>query len=737
MQYSYYYAEQLGTTAKHEEHTVKYDTEDGSTVETNVSGGRTSEMGIDLSALPHVLSVLTDLYESPVEAVIREYATNARDAHKEVGNDAPIKVYLPSEHSPVYEVVDTGVGMSEDTLHDVFSLYGASTKRDSDDFNGMLGLGCKAALTYTPQFVLVSVKDGIKSRAIIIRQPSGVPSITTKTSATDEPNGTSVQVPVIDVDAFNDRARTFFSYWERGTVLVNGEEPSPIWENENVIQLDDDVLLIPSGVHGGNTIVRVVMGDVAYPLDYSHSNKVTEPLAHGATVIARVRIGEASLTPNREALRYTPKTEAMVAVLADYVKEATERRFNERIVDAPTAGAAMAIAAEARQVMWRFNATWQGKAVPIRISVAGRGRYGRHDAQASYGIEWTDGDLHVSTANDLDTQSKTLRPDRTTLVITNYTNVSVSNVNKAKVQQWSEENLDDNPRLVLFRPAKSKSLTLWMDDSPNLHFADWDDVKGVNLTDRLSRAVRPARASTSGPSTAAPSDDLSEVRRVQTDGEYRVVTREAVLEWDKVVMIAPSDMKKVDRGHLARRLEVFGGYLIVVNMSRQDEALEVFTNLTTEEEIVSSGTRARFDALDVTLLAHHRETQYSDEWGSSLRTADTFLREANRRGPFGQHHRVLSVRAIVDKFNRSEKEHIKLRRLYSDLQSTGAEVPVYVKAMWGWACETLPESLRIDLNAPIAHHIRAFKAAFPLYDILSNGDQAAEYLRLLGAAGEL
>ena len=64
--------------------------------------------GIKESGLSHIFNVLRNqLYSDKVLAVIREYSTNAVDAHAEVGKlDEPIKVTLPNQLSPSFKVRD-------------------------------------------------------------------------------------------------------------------------------------------------------------------------------------------------------------------------------------------------------------------------------------------------------------------------------------------------------------------------------------------------------------------------------------------------------------------------------------------------------------------------------------------------------------------------------------------------------------------------------------------------------
>ena len=164
-------------------------------VTSNITGQKVA-MSFDENSLVHIMSVLTDLYSDPMMAIIREYSTNAFDAHIAAGVDLPIEVYTPSDFSQFIRIKDYGIGLSLTDIEEIYSKYGASTKRETNDMVGMLGLGCKSALTYTNQFTLVSVKNGIKIQTLISRDENGSGSITiVNESLTDEPNGTEVVVP--------------------------------------------------------------------------------------------------------------------------------------------------------------------------------------------------------------------------------------------------------------------------------------------------------------------------------------------------------------------------------------------------------------------------------------------------------------------------------------------------------------------------------------------------------------
>jgi hypothetical protein len=288
-------------------------------------GGTQHKMTFDENSVAHLMSVLTDLYSDPELAVIREYSTNALDSQIEAGVSRPIEITTPNPLSPFFKVKDYGLGMDADDIQNIYSKYGASTKRESDSVVGMLGLGCKSALSYTQQFTLNAVKDGMKYMVAISRTEdgSGVMEII-DSSPTDEPNGVEVVVPVKRHNQFESKSFDFFRFWKPGTVLVNGNEPSWITGNpiaENIIlvkNLSNDYL---------------VMGNVAYPLDESHT------LADGRGfgyyrrfgIVATVEIGSVNFTPSRESLHYTKRTEATVAEIRNTVAKRMTTAIQEHI----------------------------------------------------------------------------------------------------------------------------------------------------------------------------------------------------------------------------------------------------------------------------------------------------------------------------------------------------------------------------------------------------------------------
>jgi hypothetical protein len=286
-------------------------TRDTVKVDSTISGEAVA-MSVDTSALAHIMNVLTDLYADPELAIIREYSTNALDSHIDAGESRPIEVMTPTELRPLFTVRDYGTGLDADDIREIYSRYGASTKRQSNDAVGMLGLGCKSALAYVDQFTLIGIKRGQRVAVSVSRDESGAGTMTVLESGeTEEADGVEVSIPAKRDNELASKAAAFFAHWEAGTVLLDGEPPEPATGHA----IGDDFLIVDretgyAARNAGRTTprFRVIMGNVAYPAPSDYEHPALESLPADKGVIARVPIGAVAFVPSREGLQDAPAT---------------------------------------------------------------------------------------------------------------------------------------------------------------------------------------------------------------------------------------------------------------------------------------------------------------------------------------------------------------------------------------------------------------------------------------------
>ncbi|UNA02370.1 RIIA lysis inhibitor protein [Serratia phage SP1] len=98
----------------------------------------------------------SSIYKYKIRAIYRELTTNCTDAHILAGHTRPFDVKLPTDLDLRFIVRDYGPGMSDDQIMHMYTTYFESTKEDSNDFTGALGLGSKSPFCYTDTFSVIS-----------------------------------------------------------------------------------------------------------------------------------------------------------------------------------------------------------------------------------------------------------------------------------------------------------------------------------------------------------------------------------------------------------------------------------------------------------------------------------------------------------------------------------------------------------------------------------------------------
>ena len=159
------------------------------------------------------------LYANKVRAIIRELSCNAVDSHVAAGRpDTPFDLHLPNQLEPWFSIRDYGTGLSHEQVTSIYTTYFESTKTNSNDFIGALGLGSKSPFSYTDNFTVTAIRDGRCGIYTAFINEQGVPSIALMAeSDTNEPAGVEVKFSVNDrwdFDKFCNEARIVYKYFK-------------------------------------------------------------------------------------------------------------------------------------------------------------------------------------------------------------------------------------------------------------------------------------------------------------------------------------------------------------------------------------------------------------------------------------------------------------------------------------------------------------------------------------------
>lgn len=284
------------------------------------------------------------LYKNKIDSTAREIISNAKDASIEAGVTTPIEIHIPTLLEPWYGVKDYGIGMSEDTIVEVFANYGASTKRNSNTLIGGFGIGAKVAGVYSGQFSVTSIKDGKKCIYQFFKNEEGMPANTCLYSGdTEEPNGTEVKIAANQASDFRQfqEATEKYCQWIDYAVKCN--------QNLNLTRPSLEVKEPNFGITSiGQSRIIIIVGGIPYPIDISsyrlgNSIYLYEDIKgiKSNRIIFFANIGDIDLIASREEVEYTPKTEAYIKKVGqeidkwykDYLKDKTSFWLHQNTKD--------------------------------------------------------------------------------------------------------------------------------------------------------------------------------------------------------------------------------------------------------------------------------------------------------------------------------------------------------------------------------------------------------------------
>lgn len=273
--------------------------------------------------------VENDIYSDKILAVIREYSCNAYDANVEAGKrETPIVVSLPSRLSSEFKVRDYGNGLTEAEIHEIYTSYGESTKEDSDDYIGQLGIGSKSGFAYGENFVVTSWKNGVKTIYNAVKGTNERQMVKLFSLPSDEPSGIEVTIPVKNGDevSFKNKSIEFFKYWKIQPKLI-GASQQEIDSFQTPVILEGKGWQITKSFNSkwSGVSAIAIMGNISYPIHWglvqdklrTHLDSMTQdrtrfmkllPFITNNRFVIRFGIGDVQMAPSREALQYTDHT---------------------------------------------------------------------------------------------------------------------------------------------------------------------------------------------------------------------------------------------------------------------------------------------------------------------------------------------------------------------------------------------------------------------------------------------
>lgn len=269
------------------------------------------------SKLFDVLS--SGIYADNILAIVRELSCNAYDSHVAANKkNVPFEIHLPTHLEPYFSVKDFGTGLSEQQIFEVYTTYGESTKTDSDELIGALGLGCKSPFSYTKAYQVIARFDGNQTTYSMFINEHGIPSVTKMHSKqTDQPNGLEVKFSVneADTDKFISKTREALKWFEVKPKICGIN--NFVFNEINVIAESDQWKILQSARWGHDNI-SVVMGNVEYKINLDLLElpaSVNSIIKTFKNIVLFVEMGQIDFAPSREEIRYDKKTKQVIGDL--------------------------------------------------------------------------------------------------------------------------------------------------------------------------------------------------------------------------------------------------------------------------------------------------------------------------------------------------------------------------------------------------------------------------------------
>ena len=269
--------------------------------------------------------ILSDgLYSDKIQSIIRELSCNAKDSHVESGQpNRPIEIHTPTQFEPWFHVRDFGIGLDHTGVVDVYTCYGVSTKTNSNDVIGQLGLGSKAPFSYVDAFDVTAYKDGVERQYSMYKDETGMPSVALLgEKPTTESNGLIIKMPVKqeDFNKFHEKAIKVFTWFDVKPIVIGGPNlniptieyafSGTNWKIRKKLQ---------SGYYHRHEPVRPIalMGGVAYPIESNSISGLTraQQILLTTGIVLTFAIGDLEIAASREALGYDVRTQANISKL--------------------------------------------------------------------------------------------------------------------------------------------------------------------------------------------------------------------------------------------------------------------------------------------------------------------------------------------------------------------------------------------------------------------------------------
>ena len=311
---------------------------------------KSSEFTIDDKSKPFFMQLMrSGIYTKKEQAVVREYVTNAFDEHIAHNVDRPVTIHVPTFDKPELWIRDYAKGLSDDDIRNIYISYGNSTKRNTNDLTGCMGIGCKAGFALdSKQFNIVSIHQDspdnrVKRTYCAYLDDDDVGKIDLLSAEpTNEPTGICIKIGVSQrhINVFNSEINRIYNSAINKPELINiTNNNEHVAKEYEVLHVNDNLQYTKYGRHidALEACAHARMGNIDYPIDYATIERRNPNLDPGVacllrerSIIVRFDIGTLNIAASREGLQYDNNTvQTIVTRFQAIAKHITSKCIND------------------------------------------------------------------------------------------------------------------------------------------------------------------------------------------------------------------------------------------------------------------------------------------------------------------------------------------------------------------------------------------------------------------------
>lgn len=250
--------------------------------------------------------LISTLYSDRIMAVVREYGTNAYEAHQYEGIEStPFHVHSPTTQNPMFIVRDFGPGMSRDKISLEYTTLFQSDKDLSNKYGGGFGIGAKCGLCYAKKFSVISYYEGEKNTYECYRGSDGIPIMDLVKVEDTEETGVEIRIPVstYDISKFESAIHNCYMYFRTIPNVENNEVKPYV---KTLTELETNEYSFTTSFYRA----RCRIGNITYEIRDSK-------LPNGTLV--EIPIGDVAIESSREGLSYDNKTISYINSLSSRI----------------------------------------------------------------------------------------------------------------------------------------------------------------------------------------------------------------------------------------------------------------------------------------------------------------------------------------------------------------------------------------------------------------------------------